>query len=116
MRWTDVRWTEGEAQATLRVVGRVPMGIVWTLRARGLAPSLGAGGSLVVASLCCLLFATALISFRDWPGRDGTSPDGTVTLAPPPGKAAGRVASGPSPAAVAVSAPASGSAATARRD
>ena len=101
MRWTDVRWTGGEAQATLRVVGRVPMGIVWTLRARGLAPSLGAGGSLVVAVLCCLIFATAVLTFRDWPGRGDASPDGTITMPAPPAKAAGRAASGPSaPAAV----------------
>jgi hypothetical protein len=80
------------------------MGIVWTLRARGLAPSLGAGGSLVVAALCCLLFATALMTFRDWPGRGEPSPGGTITMSPPAGKAAGRVASGPVPAVVAASA------------
>ena len=84
------------------------MGIVWTLRARGLAPSLGAGGSLVVAALCCLLFATALVTFHDWPGRGGTSPGGTITMAPPPSaKVAGRAASGPAaPVAVSVVAPA----------
>jgi hypothetical protein len=59
------------------------MGIVWTLRARGLAPSLGAGGSLVVAIFCCLLFATAVLTFRDWPGSGGASPGGTVTMAAP---------------------------------
>jgi len=79
------------------------MGIVWTLRARGLAPSLGAGGSLVVAILCCLIFATGVLTFRDWPGSGDASPGGTVTLTAPPAKAAGRTASGPSaPAASAV--------------
>ncbi len=78
------------------------MGIVWTFRGRGLAPSLGAGGSLVVAALCCLLLATAFISFRDWPSGGGTSPGGTITMTPPAAKAAGRAASGPSAPAVAV--------------
>jgi hypothetical protein len=78
------------------------MGILWTLRARGLVPSLGAGGSLIVAGLCCLLFATALLTFRDWPGRGETAPGGTITMSPPAAKAVGRVASGPvAPAAVA---------------
>jgi hypothetical protein len=77
------------------------MGIVWTLRARGLAPSLGAGGSLIVAALCCLLFATALVTFRDWPGRDEALPGGTVTMTPPAAKVAGRVASGPAAPAAA---------------
>jgi len=76
------------------------MGILWTVRARGLAPSLGAGGSSVVAALCCLLLATALLTFRDWPGRGGGPPDGTVTMTAPAGKAAGRVASGRAAAAV----------------
>jgi len=81
------------------------MGIVWTLRARGLAPSLGAGGSLVVAVLCCLIFATAVLTFRDWPGSGDAAPGGTITLPAPPAKAAGRSASGPSaPAASAAAA------------
>src|SRR3954451_23890652 len=74
------------------------MGIGWTLRARGLGPSLGAGGSLVVAVLCCLIFATGLLTFRDWPGQGEGSPDGTVTMTVPAGKAAGRSATGPDPA------------------
>jgi len=90
------------------------MGIVWTLRARGLAPSLGAGGSLVVASLCCLLFATALVTFRDWPGRGESSPDGTITMTPPAAKAAGRTLSGPA-SPVAVSAAPAPSTSTSRR-
>src|SRR6476659_10140152 len=92
------------------------MGIVWTLRARGLAPSLGAGGSLVVAALCCLVFATALLTFRDWPGRGDASPGGTITMSPPAGKAAGRVASGPAPAVVAASTAPAAAAHPARRD
>jgi hypothetical protein len=89
------------------------MGIVWTLRARGLVPSLGAGGSLVVASLCCLLFATALLTFRDWPGAGDASPGGAITMTPPAAKAAGRSASGPSAAAI-VPAPAAPAAPAAR--
>jgi hypothetical protein len=85
------------------------MGIVWTLRRRGLGPSLGAGGSLVVAAVCCLLLATALISFRDWPGRSEAAPGGTIAmpaLSAPAAKAAGRSASGPSaPAVAAVASP-----------
>src|SRR5215218_11224788 len=85
------------------------MGIVWTLRARGLAPSLGAGGSLVVAALCCLILGTAVLTFRDWPERGDTSPGGSITMTPPAAKAAGRAASGPSApfaASVVVAAPA----------
>ena len=68
-------------------------------------PSLGAGGSLVVAALCCLLVASAFISFRDWPGRGDASPGGTITMTPPAAKAAGRAASGPSAPTAAVAAP-----------
>ena len=68
-------------------------------------PSLGAGGSLVVAALGCLLLASAFISFRDWPGRGDASPGGTITMTPPASKAAGRAASGPSAPAAAVAAP-----------
>src|SRR5215216_1155796 len=93
------------------------MGIVWTLRGRGLVPSLGAGGSLVVAALCCLLLATALLTFRDWPDRGEASPGGTVTMTPPAAKAAGRAASGPAApvAATAVTAPAAGDRASGSR-
>jgi hypothetical protein len=83
------------------------MGIVWTLRARGLAPSLGACGSLVVAAVCCLLLASALITFRGWPGRGEAPGGGTIALTAPAGKAAGRSGAGPSaPAAATVAAPA----------
>src|SRR5687768_13410134 len=107
MPWTDVRWTGSEPQATLRVLDAFHMGIVWTLRARGLVPSLGAGGSLVVAALCCLLLASAVISFRDWPGSGGTTTEGTIAMPAPAAKASGRAAAGPSApaAAVAVAAP-----------
>jgi hypothetical protein len=83
------------------------MGIAWTLRARGLVSSLGAGGSLVVAGVCCLLLATALLTFRDWPGRGDSSPRGTIAVPAPAEKAAGRAASGPvAPVAAASTAPA----------
>jgi hypothetical protein len=82
------------------------MGNALTFRVRGLVPSLGAGGSLVVAALCCLLLATAFISFRDWPGRGEATSGGTITMPAPPAKAAGRAASGPSsPAAAAAAVP-----------
>ena len=71
------------------------MGIVWTLRARGLAPSLGAGGSLVVAALCCLLFATALVTFRDWPGRGELRRAGRSRWRRRRRRPPGRAASGP---------------------
>jgi len=91
------------------------MGIVWTLRVRGIAPSLGAGGSLVVAALCCLLLAAAVMTFRDWPGGGEASPQGTLTMPTPATKAAGRSAAGPSaPLTAAAAAPATGRAAGAR--
>jgi len=50
---------------------------------------------LVVAALCCLLLATVLLTFREWPGRGEASPGGEVTMTAPAAKAAGRAASGP---------------------
>ena len=69
------------------------MGIVWTLRARGLAPSLGAGGSLVVAALCCLLLrlGDARLPRLARPRR-GLARTGRSRCPCPPRKAAGRAA------------------------
>jgi hypothetical protein len=68
------------------------------LRVRGLAPSLGAGGSLVVAGLICLVGVSAMLAFRGWPGTDGARPDGSLSLRTPDAKASGRAAPGPLPA------------------
>ena len=75
----------------------MPVGIGWIIRARGLAPSIGAGGTIVVAGLCALLFVSALLTFRAWPERDGSRPDGALSLRVPELKAAGR-APAPRPA------------------
>lgn len=91
-------------------------------RVRGLAYSFGAGGSLVVAALCCLVFVSAMLAFRDWPQRGEASPDGSISVRVPDAKAAGRSVSGPvtvasAPAAAAAAAPAASDdrAATPRR-
>ena len=65
---------------------RMRDGIRLELRARGLAPSLGAGGSLVVASLCCLILRSAMLPSATGPAAATRRPDGTVTLRRPPGR------------------------------
>ena len=77
----------------------MPVGIGWIIRARGLAPSIGAGGTIVAAVLCCLVFASALLTFRSWPSGDGPSADGSLSLQVPARKAEGRTL--PRPASVA---------------
>jgi hypothetical protein len=68
------------------------------LRVRGLLPSVGAGGSLIVAGLICLVGVSAMLAFRSWPGTDAARPDGSLSLRTPDAKAAGRAAPGPLPA------------------
>jgi hypothetical protein len=70
-------------------------------RVRGLAPSVGAGGSLVGAGLVCLISVSAMLAHRDWPGTDDARPDGSLALRVPDAKAAGRASAGP-PAAAAL--------------
>jgi hypothetical protein len=82
----------------------LPVGIGSIIRARGLAPSIGAGGTIVVAVLCCLVFVSALLTFRSWPGDDGPSADGSISLQVPRLKAEGRTQ--PRPPAPVVAAPA----------
>ena len=74
------------------------------LRVRGLAPSVGAGGSLVVAGLICLIGVSAMLAFRSWPGTDAGRPEGSLSLRTPAEKASGRAARGPLPAVTLVSA------------
>src|SRR5688500_3835835 len=78
------------------------------LRVRGLAPSVGAGGSLVVAGLICLIGVSAMLGFRGWPATDTARPDGSLSLRTPVAKASGRAAPGPLPAVALTSAPAAG--------
>jgi hypothetical protein len=75
------------------------MGIGWIIRARGLAPSIGAGGTIVVAVLCCLVFVSALLTFRSWPSGGGGRSEGALQLRVPEAKAAGRTEARPAPAA-----------------
>jgi hypothetical protein len=94
--------------------------IVSKLRARGLAPSVGAGGSLILAAVCCVLAVSAMLAFHGWPGREAGPGDGQLVLRTPAGKAAGRSAAGPassapSAARTAASTPGGASAATRRR-
>jgi hypothetical protein len=84
----------------------MPMGIVWIIRARGLAPSVGAGGTIVAAGLCCLLFVSALLTFRSWPSDGGPGSDGSLLVRVPEAKAAGRVAEWPAPVSAAPARPA----------
>src|SRR3954451_22043308 len=72
----------------------MPVGFGWMIRARGLAPSVGAGGTIVGAGLGALLFVSALLTFRAWPERDGPRSDGSLSLRVPALKAAGRAAVG----------------------
>ena len=65
---------------------------------------MGAGGSLVVAGLICLIAVSAMLGYRGWPGTDAARPDGSLSLRTPEAKAGGRAASGPVPAAVLTSA------------
>jgi len=81
------------------------MGIVWIIRARGLAPSLGAGGTIVAAGLCCLLFVSALLTFRSWPSDGGPGSDGSLLVRVPEAKAAGRAAERPAPVSAAPARP-----------
>ncbi|MEA2310117.1 MAG: hypothetical protein QOE28_85 [Solirubrobacteraceae bacterium] len=64
------------------------VGIVPNPRGKGLAPSLGAGGSLIVAGLCCLLAVSAMLAFRGWPGTDRGHSDGHLSLRAPAAKPA----------------------------
>ena len=75
----------------------MPVGIGWIIRARGLAPSIGAGGTIVAAGLCALLFVSALLTFRAWPDGGGSRADGALSLRVPELKASGR-APAPRPA------------------
>lgn len=82
-------------------------------RVRGLGYSFGAGGSLVVAALCCLVFVSAMLAFRDWPQRGESSPDGSISMRVPAAKASGRSVADP---IAAVPAQAAGAAAPVARD
>ena len=75
----------------------MPVGIGWIIRARGLAPSIGAGGTIVVAALCCLAFVSALLTFRSWPSAGGGRGEGSLQVRVPEAKAAGRTAARPAP-------------------
>jgi hypothetical protein len=76
------------------------------MRAREFVSSVGAGGSLIVAGLVCLVFFTSLLAFRGWPDAAPASPDGSAELRTPAAKADGRLASGPVLAATLAPAPA----------
>lgn len=73
---------------------------------REFVSSVGAGGSLIVAGLVCLVFFTSLLAFRGWPDAAPASPDGSAELRTPAAKADGRLASGPVLAATLAPAPA----------
>ena len=101
MLWTDVRWTAGEAQATVRAV-RMRCGIRIDMAGAGTRLQRGAGGSLVVAALCCLRLRRRRCSrSATGPARATPGPTAASRCACRAGKAAGRVASGPVAARVA---------------
>src|SRR5689334_13398969 len=68
------------------------------MRTAGFAPSLGAGGSLVAASIVVAVLASALLAFHDWPSGPPHAGDGTATL---PAAATPRAAQRPAAAAAA---------------
>jgi hypothetical protein len=91
---------DGSQVPLKRVCGYIamPVGIGWIVRARGIAPSLGAGGTIIVAGLCCLVFVSSLLTFRSWPSGGGSGADGSLLVQVPEAKAAGRSAEQPAPA------------------